>query len=240
VRRIFTDSIQQTISHLLPRELRHTVVVQALVATNNTDYIQVASHGHISLDSFPFGGCNTVMDHVYLGIPIVTRVGDLWRNRIGAAILTRVGLGDLVAYSEAEYTDLAVQLLSNSSLLSQTRARVHAADMAPIFSTVEADAYVPLFKWFANADQFPSVLGGEPWTAEELEGCVRMERSRLLRGSGHAPQDVNAASLAAGNHCRALSIEGKLHPFRGQRNGYGGPLREGNPILATTITADWL
>ena len=60
---------------------------------------------------------------------------------------------DLVAYSEAEYTDLAVQLLSNSSLLSQTRARVHAADMAPIFSTVEADAYVPLFKWFANADQ---------------------------------------------------------------------------------------
>jgi hypothetical protein len=28
VRRIFTDSIQQTISHLLPRELRHTVVVQ--------------------------------------------------------------------------------------------------------------------------------------------------------------------------------------------------------------------
>jgi hypothetical protein len=30
---------------------------------------------------------------VYLGIPIVTRVGDLWRNRIGAAILTRVGLG---------------------------------------------------------------------------------------------------------------------------------------------------
>jgi hypothetical protein len=58
-----------------------------------------------------------------------------------------------VAYSEAEYIDLAVQLLSNSSLLSQTRARVHAADMTPIFSTVEADAYVPLFKWFANADQ---------------------------------------------------------------------------------------
>jgi hypothetical protein len=36
-------------------------MIQALVATNNTDYIQVASHGHISLDSFPFGGCNTVM-----------------------------------------------------------------------------------------------------------------------------------------------------------------------------------
>lgn len=35
----------------------------------------------------------TPQDHVYLGIPIVTRVGDLWRNRIGAAILTRVGLG---------------------------------------------------------------------------------------------------------------------------------------------------
>lgn len=32
MRRIFTDSIQQTISHLLPRELRHTVAVQ--VRTN--------------------------------------------------------------------------------------------------------------------------------------------------------------------------------------------------------------
>ena len=39
-------------------------MIQALVATNNTDYIQVASHGHISLDSFPFGGCNTVMVRV--------------------------------------------------------------------------------------------------------------------------------------------------------------------------------
>jgi hypothetical protein len=58
--------------------------------------------------------------------------------------------------------------------------------------------------------------------------CSPCRRSLLLR-------------VGLGVQCGfMLVVQGKLHPFGGQRNGYGGPLREGNPILATTLTADWL
>jgi hypothetical protein len=35
--------------------------------------------------------CVRVQDMLHIGVPVVTRVGELWRNRIGAAILQRAG-----------------------------------------------------------------------------------------------------------------------------------------------------
>ena len=44
------------------------------------------------LDNFGMVCVGMEQDMVYVGVPIVTLAGDMWRNRIGAAILRRVGL----------------------------------------------------------------------------------------------------------------------------------------------------
>jgi hypothetical protein len=38
-----------------------TVVVSVESSLSATEYLQAAALGHLALDSFPFGGCNTVM-----------------------------------------------------------------------------------------------------------------------------------------------------------------------------------
>lgn len=46
----------------------------------------------IALDPFPFNGCSTTLEALWMGIPVVTRAGDRFLSRMGASVLTRIGL----------------------------------------------------------------------------------------------------------------------------------------------------
>ena len=46
--------------------------------------IPLVIYGDLCLDSYHFGGCNTIADGLYLRKPTVTWEGDKWYNRIGA------------------------------------------------------------------------------------------------------------------------------------------------------------
>ena len=79
------------------------------------DYMARMERGDASLDSFPFGGCNTVVDSLFLRRLTICREGDTWYNRIGPALLRMVGLGALVATNEREYVDIAVRLIADAA-----------------------------------------------------------------------------------------------------------------------------
>ena len=53
-------------------------VGQVYTVLSVAEYLVVASHGHLSLDSFPFGGCNTVMVRV---ASAVASVGHFTRTK---------------------------------------------------------------------------------------------------------------------------------------------------------------
>jgi len=69
----------------------------------------------IVLDSFPATGGTTTLDAVWMGLPVITLVGDIYPERLSYSILNNIGvdLDDLIAFSEAEYVEKALALAEN-------------------------------------------------------------------------------------------------------------------------------
>lgn len=75
----------------------------------------------IALDSFPFSGCLTSCDALYMGVPIVTLAGKLPIGRQSASFLSALGLDDMIAQESEEYTAKAVALARDKDRLALLR-----------------------------------------------------------------------------------------------------------------------
>ena len=62
------------------------------------DYMAVLEEGDLALDSFHFGGCNSVADNLFLGVPVVTWEGSHWRNCMASHLSRLVGLPECVDF----------------------------------------------------------------------------------------------------------------------------------------------
>ncbi|XP_074581727.1 putative UDP-N-acetylglucosamine--peptide N-acetylglucosaminyltransferase SPINDLY [Curcuma longa] len=87
----------------------------------NHDHMQAYSLMDISLDTFPYAGTTTTCESLYMGVPCVTMAGSVHAHNVGVSLLTRVGLGRLVAKTEEEYVKLALKLASDISALGELR-----------------------------------------------------------------------------------------------------------------------
>jgi predicted O-linked N-acetylglucosamine transferase (SPINDLY family) len=75
----------------------------------------------IALDTFPYNGTLTTFEALWMGVPVVTLCGDRHSGRVGASILTRVGLVDLIAETKDAYIETAVRLADAEDQLSELR-----------------------------------------------------------------------------------------------------------------------
>lgn len=64
----------------------------------------------IALDTFPYHGTTTTCEAMWMGVPVVTLAGAAHRSRVGASLLTAVGLEKLIARGIEEYVRIAVEL----------------------------------------------------------------------------------------------------------------------------------
>jgi hypothetical protein len=87
--------------------------VELVAYAYQQDYLTLLEQGNIAIDAFYFAGSNTIVDSLYLGQAIVTMEGDRWYNGVGAQLLRRVGLGELVAQTAEDYIDLTVKLIND-------------------------------------------------------------------------------------------------------------------------------
>jgi predicted O-linked N-acetylglucosamine transferase (SPINDLY family) len=90
--------------------------------------------GNIYLDTFPFGGVNSLVDPLELAMPVVAWEGGTFRSRMGAALLRSLGLPDLIASDEAGYLALAGGLVRDAvrrqACVESIRARM---ERVPVF-----------------------------------------------------------------------------------------------------------
>ncbi|MSP49093.1 MAG: tetratricopeptide repeat protein [Alphaproteobacteria bacterium] len=61
----------------------------------------------VALDPFPFNGCTTTFEALWMGVPVVTLEGSRFLGRMSASFLRHLDLGDLVAADKAAYVGLA-------------------------------------------------------------------------------------------------------------------------------------
>ncbi len=94
--------------------------------TSAKGHLDTYSQIDIALDPFPFNGCVTTLEALWLGVPVVTLAGHSFTGRTGKTILSRAGLKHLVASSPAEYVARATALAQNIPALAKMRAGLRA------------------------------------------------------------------------------------------------------------------
>ncbi len=75
----------------------------------------------VALDPSPYNGTTTTCEALWMGVPVVTLRGDRHAGRVGASLLTQVGLSDLIADSTQAYVETAVALSSDLARLGELR-----------------------------------------------------------------------------------------------------------------------
>ncbi|MDP1600740.1 glycosyltransferase family 41 protein [Phenylobacterium sp.] len=88
----------------------------------------------ISLDAFPQTGGTTTCESLWMGVPVVAKVGDAVFERLSYSVLMNVGLGDLIARSTQEYIQIAMKLGADHAQIAELRrgmrARLKASPLA--------------------------------------------------------------------------------------------------------------
>lgn len=74
------------------------------------DHLRLYRRAAIGLDPFPYNGTTTTCEALWMGVPVVTLAGQSHAARVGASLLTSVGLPELIATSLDDYVARAVAL----------------------------------------------------------------------------------------------------------------------------------
>ena len=80
----------------------------------------------LALDTFPYGGMTTTLDALWMGMPVVSLVGQRNLGRAGLSILSNVGLADFAAPSVDAYVDLAVRTAQDTAKLARLRGELRS------------------------------------------------------------------------------------------------------------------
>ncbi|OAI06032.1 UDP-N-acetylglucosamine-peptide N-acetylglucosaminyltransferase [Methylomonas methanica] len=76
------------------------------------------------LDTQPYNAHTTASDALWVGVPIVTCVGDTFASRVAGSLLHAIGLPELIAADLEGYYDLALELATHPERLSEVRQKL--------------------------------------------------------------------------------------------------------------------
>ena len=99
----------------------------------DADHLALYNDIDIALDTYPYNGTTTTCEGLWMGVPVITRVGQAHAARVGASLLTTLKLPELICADAQAYTDCAVRLAGNFAALSELRRslreRMRASDL---------------------------------------------------------------------------------------------------------------
>lgn len=89
--------------------------------SNMEAYMAAYNDVDITLDTFPYGGVTTTVESLWMGVPVLTLVGNRFISRAGESILNNMGLENWIATTPEGYLGKGIEFASDLSALSDLR-----------------------------------------------------------------------------------------------------------------------
>jgi predicted O-linked N-acetylglucosamine transferase (SPINDLY family) len=126
----------------------------------------LAAYGEVdlALDPFPYHGTTTTCEALWMGVPVVSLIGDRHQCRVGRSLLAAAGHADWSATTEEDYIAAVVRLAGDPAGLAKIRSGLR-----------EDLQRGPLLDHAGQAERFGRAVR-ETW----VDWCARRERETLL------------------------------------------------------------
>ncbi len=104
------------------------------------------------IDALPYNAHTTASDALWVGLPVLTCMGEAFAARVAASLLSAIGLSELVTTTQQEYESLAIELATNPERLKQIKQKLEQNRLnSPLFDTPRfarniEDAYMQIYE----------------------------------------------------------------------------------------------
>lgn len=96
--------------------------IELLAHTDTTEeHLALYAGVDIALDTFPYNGTTTTCEALWMGVPVVTLVGQVHAARVGASLLSAIGCQEWIANTNEAYIQTAIDLAVNQEKLAAHR-----------------------------------------------------------------------------------------------------------------------
>ncbi|MFN3927445.1 MAG: tetratricopeptide repeat protein [Pseudanabaenaceae cyanobacterium] len=131
----------------------------------------------IILDTYPYSGASHTIEALWLGIPVVTRVGEQFSARNSYSMLVNAGVTEGIAWTDEEYIDWAVRLGTDQNLRQQVVWKLlqgkHSAPLwnSKAFTKEMEKAFYEMRERYLQSSTYSDIhidpeIDREVWTAE--------------------------------------------------------------------------
>jgi len=81
----------------------------------------------VVLDTYPYNGATTTLETLWMGIPLVTRVGEQFVSRNSYTMMMNIGVTEGIAWTDEEYVEWGVRLGKDAALRQQISWKMRAS-----------------------------------------------------------------------------------------------------------------
>ena len=146
---------------------------RVIIEPDEQEYLKKYNLTDIALDTFPYPGGGTTCDALYMGIPVITLVGERHNGRFGYSLLHNMGLDELCTFSEEEYIQKAIDLANDWDKIREyhltLRRRMRQSPIMDdtIYMAEIETAYEKIWNAWRNGEELPDFPQDEPETTPE-------------------------------------------------------------------------
>jgi predicted O-linked N-acetylglucosamine transferase (SPINDLY family)/predicted SAM-dependent methyltransferase len=157
--------------------------VELLPSTDtHSEHLKIYDAIDIALDTFPYNGTTTTCEALWMGVPVIVLRGDRHAGRVGASILSRVGLDEFIAEDTDAYVLKIVALAQDHDRLAflretlRDRMVVSPLCDGPGFSRILENAYRVMWKKWCQSSMTSAI------SPVKVEADLSQERKLHIGG----------------------------------------------------------
>ncbi len=115
----------------------------------------------VVLDTYPYNGATTTMETLWMGIPMVTRVGQTFSSRNSYGMMVNAGLTEGITWSEEEYVQWGIRLGTELELRQKIAWKLgRSRQIAPLWNARQftrhmETAYEKMWQTYLNSSHTP-------------------------------------------------------------------------------------